>query len=658
MENLLKLFSLLFNEIRLGILISLSHQESIHASDILEKLDLSPSKLPNLLYHLNMLQREGLIQRDRSKRYFLTEMGRALVEQIKKLDELYTTDREVKLLLFEYPYVKSLSGRLMARIIMENYNLDANNSVMVADELIQKIRKYNINVLNYNLLNSLILNILLEKNLYKNFYNDNVERNYYKNNLKHNILNLLVNEIPESINHLDFFYIAGLDSFFNKFVDGRLNLRQVFRSLGFKQNDEKLFFKQIKQFVETLIRSSDMFSLGVLFSRLDILNAFFEEIKKKEIFMQTALSFINPDKKIVFSILLSNSESLSDILNPFLFENLSGEVLRRLNLCIEFNKTINNEQITKILDFIKEIPLITICGIEEKGNSSSLGSFNKNVHYDDNWAVNQLISLNLPRIVVKKRLDESRVLDELLELTKICGKIFLFKENRMNLNIKGNLAMSEEKNIFLINLVGLFEAILLITNNTLRDGSSYKLAKDILENMSKALEDIKSVSVLLSSVNDYNSNLLFCESDLLEKQSFNYNKSLRLILKNYGYTTGIIPAWAKITDLKERLALEVPLLSYLKGGYSLEFSLQSENLNEDYLKRLFEYISKYKLRNITLKSSLYMCESCKKKYLQEQEFCPNCMSGRIVILTGELGGELSLLSLEDFSRIRTLQVLI
>src|SRR5579875_2907457 len=75
--------------------------------------------IPNLLYHLKILESSKLIYKDEKKEYFLSELGRVLAEIILSLDNLNMSAEKKEILIPEYPFIEDLSSVNLAKFLKE-----------------------------------------------------------------------------------------------------------------------------------------------------------------------------------------------------------------------------------------------------------------------------------------------------------------------------------------------------------------------------------------------------------------------------------------------------------------------------------------------------------------------------------------------------------
>src|SRR5579875_3506260 len=107
------------DEIRLAILLILYKKDGLKAREILGLLNKEELNIPNLLYHLKILESSKLIYKDEKKEYFLSELGRVLAEIILSLDNLNMSAEKKEILIPEYPFIEDLSSVNLAKFLKE-----------------------------------------------------------------------------------------------------------------------------------------------------------------------------------------------------------------------------------------------------------------------------------------------------------------------------------------------------------------------------------------------------------------------------------------------------------------------------------------------------------------------------------------------------------
>jgi DNA-binding transcriptional ArsR family regulator len=598
----------LFNELRLRILSILYRHGGLRASELLSLLSGNELTLQNLLYHLNILERKGLLLRDEDKRYFITDFGKHILEKIEEIEDMVESESKIRILMSDYPYIQILSKRILQMLIQENFNLKKPDEDSILKELVDRLNFYRSDLITKEVINALIISLLIEKHKEINYYNLHVSKeNELIENKRINILQYLISNINELKEYLHLIYISSLDFFYEKSIDLRMDMARIsYTGENEKENILVLYNSYFK--IKNILNS---LSTGILLNKSDsfinIQNKFYYYFKM----LLQLLSFDN-DYFIKFAF------SDINLLRPNLIKNYDGKILIGCDLNLEsrVNDIINC--IHLISSYLKEIPFLSFFDREDSsGGPSCLDYFNPNA---DEWVVMGSISLNMPRLVVESNYNEDKLKEKLFDLFKLSHKLALLKESKIKKNNFMNVFMAK----FFINIIGLFESIFLLTNKTINDNSSYKLLRNLLIEMDKIVEEIDSENLLgLSSVRDYEASKAFSDYDL-KQNDISFKRELRFALKKHGYSFGIIPSWISL-NFKQNLSLQGPLLQYFKGGYTAELFIQPSLIEENSLKEIFEQaFLNYKLRTIKISTIACVCSRCYNQKGGQNDLCKQC----------------------------------
>lgn len=598
----------LFNELRLRILSILYRHGGLRASELLSLLSGNELTLQNLLYHLNILERKGIILRNEDKRYFITDFGKHILDKIEEIEEMIKSGLKIRILMPDYPYIQILSKRILQTLIKEGFNLMKTDEDIILKELIDRLNIYYSDLITSEVIKALIVSLLIEKHKEITYYNLSMfKENELIENKKVNILQYLISNIYELKEYLHLIYISSLEDFNYKFVDLRINITRIV----YNRQNEKENFSSFSNSYFMLKNILNSLSKGILLNKLeDLINLQNRFNNYFKLLLQLISFEHNHFIKISFNDI--------NLLNPNLIKDHNDKILIKNELSLEsgFNNIIN--RLHSITSYLKEIPVLSFYNkYVSTGGPSCLDYFNSSA---DEWVVIGTISLNMPRLVIESNYNEDKLKEKLFNLFKISYKIALLKENK----IKINNFMDKFMPKFFINIIGLFESIFLLTNKSINDTSSYKLLRSLLVEMNKIVEEIDSENLLsLSSVRDYEASKSFSNYDL-KQNDINFKRELRFALKKHGYSFGIIPPWVSL-NFKQNLSLQGPLLQYFKGGYTTELFIQPSSIEENSLKEIFEQaFLNYKLKTIRISTIACVCSKCYKHKDSENDLCKHC----------------------------------
>ncbi|HLI46105.1 MAG TPA: anaerobic ribonucleoside-triphosphate reductase, partial [Geobacterales bacterium] len=620
------------DEIRLAILLILYKKDGLKAREILGLLNKEELNIPNLLYHLKILESSKLIYKDEKKEYFLSELGRVLAEIILSLDNLNMSAEKKEILIPEYPFIEDLSSVNLAKFLKELLPTNSSERVVILNIAMEKIKNLGTNFLFLDELLILLRSIYLERKQTNTSSNISEILTPQQNSALTN-LRRLTEEVQLLKGNLAFINIPSLDTYFEKAFERRISNYSKMTSI----DSIEMLFQLYQKLLHVLNNYSDGIALAspaqTSFPKLDL-------VMLRALLFLLSHTHINR-LSLVYHI--DESSNLAILLKHDILKDFEGKLLPNGDLYLEIGKDSNvtNEDVENVL---KALPYVHF--VNNKQSSISTSSFG---FFDESheWSVGSIISINLPRLSIESKSDDSKFIDRLLTLLSMSSQMFILKKEALN---KHGIDAR-----FYVNLIGIFESIYIHTRNTIKEPSSNRFARKLLEECNKTLKEISEkfgIQIRIASVNDFESGFLFANNDLNNKKQV-FPEKLRPVLRSYGYSSGIIPYWLAFSKLRDRFMLEHPLLVNLDGGYSSEIYLTVNSINEGVVKEILDMaFLKYSLLKLDIITVVPVCSRC-YSLLYEQK-CSRCGSSDKSFVTREKKGGIKYFKIEDLEEPRML----
>lgn len=633
----LGILTAILNEERFKIMLSLENEGKMHASEMVMKIFSRSMKLPALLYHLRILENKGLIARDSARKYYLTEKGIKVLRALRNLE--ITEGHDILFISDVFPYVQNLDTEHIENILKKDFPFVSFN---ILQKCLLRIKQLGLKFVNLDILRTVMWNILAED---KSYSKTEPLRALSGSTGEGSAIIIELLEKNSSfidlINHINF---ANKNFLHNKFLDAAIDFELVSNgiegtgllrfSLGFHRNLVKLsnhFINfNIKKF-ESILKIDPIAKLSD-----DELMNFFSEFFRVFSFMSSNISFSLDCSSL-------NEKILDIFLNPMLYLNHEGKSEGPfLSLALS---TSLKQSFGKIKEYLSVIPLIILNRSEDLGKFSHLGFYNAIGKSHKNWLVELVISLDLPSIVLKSKFSENALYDKLYEAVLFCKEALRLKRAK----ISGLKEMHDIERIAYLNLIGIFEAVFLLTNNTILETSSRKALTKLLSHLLKMIGE-EGENILLSSINDGESPKIFAMKDLNTYRRL-IPKQLKASLRIFGYSTGCFPSWISFSNIEKRLRMESFLGSFLKGGHDIGVMLNFGELEKEIAKVIELSLSKYKLKRVMVKSKLLFCNNCREYFHEEFYNCPKCGSKLLFVVFEE--NEIKFLPFEEANYFQT-----
>jgi len=642
MSEFLELLKGIVDDVRLRILFLLYRSHGLKVREIANFLGLEELGLSKILYHLKILEKNKLIIRNEKRLYFITDLGKIFVENLMALEEITLAIPEKLILLPSYPYIQKIDTKLISKLISDNFYLGKAEKTLFVKNIVEKIKNLHNKLIPLDELVQLINSVYIEKIKTKNDILQessiylNTEESRALNNLKK-----LINNYSELRSYLIFINIPSLPNFFNGYFDRHFDLARI----------------------SHLIKGSDAISFSKLFLTLSHIYSdlsgglaiHYPKLESKENFQKLRallnLLQVYNEKKLALICKIESNDELENILQYKLFNDFSEKFNSNFDLYIKIDKSdIANISNYELL--LKLFPSIHLLNVENEGlEVSSFGFFGKR---DLEWLVASMISINLPRIAFHSRYNDSKFFDELFAVISLCSKIFKIKHEFSELKSKFQLNLK-----FYVNLLGLFETVYIHTKNTLKDKSANKFARKVINecrSMVKEISEEIGIDMAVSSINDFQSGLYFAKYDLIHDR-LPYPETLRIVLRSYGYSAGVIPFWLSFNKWRDRFSIERSLIAKLDGGYSCEILLNHSSHTLENVKELLdEVFLKFNIEKVDLINIMLVCAHC-SNVLMNSSKCDVCGSKDYLYAIRDIDGKIKYYKIEDFQEPRTLYLL-
>lgn len=278
------------------------------------------------------------------------------------------------------------------------------------------------------------------------------------------------------------------------------------------------------------------------------------------------------------------------------------------------------------------------------------------------YDIASVTAINMPRIVMKSNLNENMISNFIGDIIRSSIKIAAAKNNLLELMIKnetlpytlheykGAPYINNDNTFHVIAPVGLYEAILLLTDHDyFSDSSSRSLLIKILNETNKIIREYSEQE---------NLKMLFAQNireepaqrfSILDRKLYpKYYSMLMASTKPGAYSNGLIEEW-RIIDIQDLVTLDSEIDSFLFGGHTVKVLLGDEIPSTDtIMNHLSQIFSSYNVNALQYNRNFIFCRACKKLSIGIQKTCPVCGArGKYLIYYANIENGYQFVSDED-----------
>ncbi len=632
---------LLGNNIRLNLLKNIYYNEGSTLKELCYYLKIPSSKYSLLLYHVRKLVRQGIIYKDKNERLYLTKNGKILLIMLTQIMNLMLEKNyNDSFLFFNDGSNIKLDVNVISSYLMNELNIGTEDSLMLSQRLFEELKSRGKLYYTLNSLMQEIIKIIIKNNILNShqFFNklfitvipDEISaENYVKKVYESLGFEYFLNKIA-SHSHLEYlknnyiYLYPTISSFLHDIIDGYLEINIP--------NEISAFSRKLNMMEKIIEKALGGINLLLSYKRMD--HEKDEFMNKLIVFWLNKVfydAFLYKKLSITFAV-NEMYEFMSDFEPYYLseFGSLGNKtsLLSELILKISARSSLKKDCFDFILPFMKVLPSFVI----HNSFDTNLTAFHCVLEPEMDAAyVNSLISLNLPKIFIDVRYKEKLFYDKLQMIIKDIFKLFDRKYDICKKSLNSNNLASNLTFNFMINLVGAFEYVYLLTGKTIIDDESiFKEYKRVFGIIGKTINDLQSdtgYSVKLCSVNDGISSFKFLDKSLL-KSLISLPSNFKAYMTLNGLSYGILPPCVKFVSLDERIEKESTIATYLTGGY--DFVIWLNNMpTTDGLVKLYMILLERKIRTIELNFIVSVCNKCANRHTGLVRSCNKCGSNSI-----------------------------
>ncbi|MEM3832893.1 MAG: anaerobic ribonucleoside-triphosphate reductase [Thermoprotei archaeon] len=260
-------------------------------------------------------------------------------------------------------------------------------------------------------------------------------------------------------------------------------------------------------------------------------------------------------------------------------------------------------------------------------------------HYDSSqYDIASVTAINMPRLVMKSDLNENTLPNFIGDIIRSAVKIAASKNNLLELMIKnetlpytlheykGTLYINNDNIFHIITPIGLYEAILLLTDHDyFSTPSSRSLLIKILNEINKIIREYseqESLKILLAQ--NIRDEPAYRFSMLDRKLYPKYYSILMTRTKPGKYSNGLIEEW-RIIDIQDLITLDSEVDPFLSGGHAVKVWLDDEiSSPETIMNHLSRTFPSYNVNILQYNKNFVFCMACKRLSVGIQKTCPVC----------------------------------